>query len=50
MPSVEMLTLDDQRIRLLCGDRAFIAADPRAWNNISLNVRSAKSMPLFRQL
>jgi len=42
--------LDVPRTRLSIGHRAFIAAGPRAWNYSPLNVSSAKSMPIFRQL
>ena len=45
--SADQLTLDVPRTRLSFGDRAFVVAGPRAWNNLPLHVRSAQSMPVF---
>src|SRR5664279_4879551 len=48
--SADTLTLDVPRTRLSFGDRAFIAAGPRAWNKLPLHVRSAHSMTVFKKL
>ena len=48
--SAETLTLDVPRTRLSFGDRAFVVAGPRAWNNLPLHVRSAQSISAFRKL
>ena len=48
--SADTLTLDVPRTRLSFGDRAFVVAGPRAWNNLPLHVCSAQSMPAFRKL
>ena len=48
--SADTLTLDVPRARLSFGDRTFVDAGLRAWNNLPLNVRSGQSMPAFRKV
>ena len=48
--SADTLTLNVPRTRLSFGDRAFVVAGPRAWNNLPLHVRSARSISALGKL
>ena len=48
--SASTSTLDIPRTLTAYGDRAFVVACPRAWNCLPANVRSAKTVSIFRKL